>query len=494
MLTLTELRKAVDAMAEWHTARLSRSFQDSSDRIVLVLKKGKAKLNVRLCIATVTGRISVLDELPQAPDSPLQFSQFLKSHFEGGRLVSVKADNNDRVVYFRFTNLGKERSLVFQLLGARSNIFSLDENDLVELSLRPLSETRKNLKQGSIWSLASGKPPDSTSNRFGEHSDLAYLAAVEAHYAALEDDSTDTEIVRKLTVAFRKERASIERKTRKLLAEVQAGERSSEYRRKGELLKSVLSEISPGQESVEVRDPQTDHVFVVELNPKLSPPENLEKYFKTHKKLERQTLRAQQQLGANTMRLENFQTLEEEFSSLREQAGTMQAFSERLDVARHLRRFFPADKVQATSAKKEFRIGKRVLPTRLVPKRYKSSTGLEIWVGKNDEGNDILTMKLSRGNDLFFHLESSPGSHVVLRVQGSQAPPQEAILEASELAVHFSKHKTVTKANVHVAHCKDITKPTGAKHGLVYVHRGKSITLKREQKRLDKILSERIDD
>jgi hypothetical protein len=49
-------------------------------------------------------------------------------------------------------------------------------------------------------------------------------------------------------------------------------------------------------------------------------------------------------------------------------------------------------------------------PTRLLPKRYKTEEGLEIWVGRNDEGNDYLTTRLARGNDLFFHLEGYPGA------------------------------------------------------------------------------------
>ncbi len=496
MLNLTELREAVVAMSEWQTARLSRSIVDGDDRLVLVLEKGKLKLNILLCVSRDFGRISVLNDLPGTPQNLKQFAQFLKSHFDGGRLRSIKVEENDRIVYFNLENREEQWSIVFQLLGARSNIFLLNEERIVELSLRPFSKTRSDLKRGASWVRTSRNSADSGEDRFKKIKGLAYLEAVEAHYLSKEQEASDSALVQKLKVVFRKERASIERKTKKLLAEKVAGEQSSAIRRKGELLKAILNKISKGQKLAEGKDPKTGEVISIELDPKMSPSENLEKYFKKHKKLERQTMRAHQELGANAVRLEEFEALELEFSLLEEKSDpeALLNFSKKPIVARHLNRFFPPSKEQKKQATTEFRIGKRVLPTRLVPKRYKSSAGLEIWVGKNDEGNDILTTKLSRGRDLFFHLDASPGSHVVLRAEGSKTPPQEAILEASELAVHFSKQRNVAKASVHVAHCKDITKPAGAKHGLVHVHRGKSLVLKRDPKRLDKILSERIKD
>jgi predicted ribosome quality control (RQC) complex YloA/Tae2 family protein len=115
-------------------------------------------------------------------------------------------------------------------------------------------------------------------------------------------------------------------------------------------------------------------------------------------------------------------------------------------------------------------------------------------VGRNDEGNDYLTTRLARGNDLFFHLEGYPGSHVVLRTEGRADPPPESILAACELAVHFSRLKDAGRADVHVAHIKDVKKPKGVKRGLVYVTRGKTIHLRRHPKRLEDILASRLDE
>jgi predicted ribosome quality control (RQC) complex YloA/Tae2 family protein len=139
--------------------------------------------------------------------------------------------------------------------------------------------------------------------------------------------------------------------------------------------------------------------------------------------------------------------------------------------------------------------GKRSgVPRRLQPKRYRASGGLEIWVGKSDEANDYLTTRLARGKDLFLHLEAQPGSHVILRTGGRDDPPQEALLEACELAVHFSKQRKASRANVHVVPIKNVKKPKGAKPGLVYVTGGKTVSLRRDEARLARILDSLIDE
>ena len=133
-------------------------------------------------------------------------------------------------------------------------------------------------------------------------------------------------------------------------------------------------------------------------------------------------------------------------------------------------------------------------PRKLHPRRYRTESGLEIWVGRSDDANDFLTMRLARGKDLFFHLAGAPGSHVILRTEGRDDPPSEAVLDACELAVHFSKQKNAGSAEIHVVPIKNVKKPKGAKPGLVYVTGGRSLHLRRESSRLERVLAARIDD
>src|SRR5262249_48154152 len=129
------------------------------------------------------------------------------------------------------------------------------------------------------------------------------------------------------------------------------------------------------------------------------------------------------------------------------------------------------------------------VPGRLLPKRYRSVDGLEIWVGRSDQGNDYLTTILACKSDLFVHVEGSPGSHVVLRTEGDKVPPLESLLDACALAVHFSKQKGKQQASIRVAAIKSVRKPAGAKPGLVSVQHSRTIRFRQDPKRLERILA-----
>jgi predicted ribosome quality control (RQC) complex YloA/Tae2 family protein len=67
------------------------------------------------------------------------------------------------------------------------------------------------------------------------------------------------------------------------------------------------------------------------------------------------------------------------------------------------------------------------------------------------------------------------------------------VLDACELAVHFSKFKNSTRADVHAVPIANVRKPKGSKPGLVTVHGGKTIHLRRTESRLERVLAARVD-
>ena len=69
-----------------------------------------------------------------------------------------------------------------------------------------------------------------------------------------------------------------------------------------------------------------------------------------------------------------------------------------------------------------------------------------------------------------------------------------AVLDACELAAHYSKAKNASRVDVHVVPIANVRKPKGAKPGLVEVHGGKNVHLRREEARLRRVLEARIDD
>jgi predicted ribosome quality control (RQC) complex YloA/Tae2 family protein len=108
-------------------------------------------------------------------------------------------------------------------------------------------------------------------------------------------------------------------------------------------------------------------------------------------------------------------------------------------------------------------------------RRFLSSDGYEIVVGRNDRENDHITFKLARPADLWLHAADYPGSHVVVRNPARGEIPMRTILEAAEVAAFYSQAKSESKAAVHYTQRKFISKPPRAKPGLVRLSSFKSV-------------------
>jgi predicted ribosome quality control (RQC) complex YloA/Tae2 family protein len=252
-----------------------------------------------------------------------------------------------------------------------------------------------------------------------------------------------------------------------------------------------MSNVDPGATSVVARDYETGEDVTIELDPRLSPSENLDRYFKRYHKGLVGTNMLGQQLEITQTHITETERLRADLAAITEMPA-LEEFAAKPVVRELLKKHFP-DMFRPSRPLKKVPTRKDV-PSRLLPRRYRTSDGLEVWVGKSDEGNDYLTTRLASGNDLFFHVEGYPGSHTILRTGGRKDPPQESVLEAAELCAQFSKMKDAKKVDVHVVPIKHVHKPKGAKPGLVYVSNGKSVGLRRDPARLKRILEARIEE
>jgi predicted ribosome quality control (RQC) complex YloA/Tae2 family protein len=108
-------------------------------------------------------------------------------------------------------------------------------------------------------------------------------------------------------------------------------------------------------------------------------------------------------------------------------------------------------------------------------RRYRSTDGYEILVGRTDRDNDNLTFRLAKSYDLWFHAADYPGSHVVLRnPQRKQVPPR-AVTEAAQLAAKFSQAKSDAKVAVNYCERKFVTKMKGFAPGQVRLSSFKTV-------------------
>ncbi|MBK7867455.1 MAG: DUF814 domain-containing protein [Ignavibacteriales bacterium] len=95
----------------------------------------------------------------------------------------------------------------------------------------------------------------------------------------------------------------------------------------------------------------------------------------------------------------------------------------------------------------------------------------EILVGKDSENNDILTLKVARQSDYWFHARGSSGSHVVLRFSGKDKPPKEILKKTAQIAAFYSKAKNSKLVPVCYTQKKYVVKRKGMNPGQVSLMR-----------------------
>jgi predicted ribosome quality control (RQC) complex YloA/Tae2 family protein len=108
-------------------------------------------------------------------------------------------------------------------------------------------------------------------------------------------------------------------------------------------------------------------------------------------------------------------------------------------------------------------------------RRFISTDGFEILVGKKAVDNDHLTFRVARSTDLWLHAEDYPGSHVIVRNPGRKEIPQRTLIEAAQLAAFYSDARELPKASVRYTQRKFVNKPRRAAPGLVSLSSFRSI-------------------
>jgi predicted ribosome quality control (RQC) complex YloA/Tae2 family protein len=503
MLSLKELRRAAQALEQTLAGeRLVKIVQPADDRVVLTFKGRPPAASTRgagrhilVCCAVGIARVSELKEPPPATARPLPFVQYLRAHLGGARFAEARILNNDRQLGLALDTREGRRELLLSILGGRSNLYLLDETGCVEAFLRPLERTMRGLARGAPWRGPETPPPTEGVDRFEGVAENLLLLEIERFYEDRERARMREAQVRALQSALAREKAKISRRRARLREELQAAGDPSDHLRQGELLKGALPRVHRGATHVLVESPEGGAEVSVELDPTLSPTQNLEQYFARYRKAQRRGAKLSVELAGLGQRENQLTTLQDALQvALAQKAPeVLEAFTAQPAVRALLDRAQPGPAVDAGTGRPHAKRG-RTLPAGLRPRRYLSADGLEIWVGRSDQGNDYLTTRLARGRDLFLHVEGAAGSHVILRTQGRTDPPSESLLDACELALHFSKQRGAPRATIHLAPIKDVVKPRRAKPGLVEVHRGRQLVLRHEPLRLARLLGARLDE
>ena len=204
----------------------------------------------------------------------------------------------------------------------------------------------------------------------------------------------------------------------------------------------------------------------ISLDEKKSPRENIEAYYKKYKKLK----------TADEIIKTELPKIEEELKYIKQILETIEIITELNELSEIEEELISLGYVRKSKKNKQ-KLEKSK------PYIFETDSGALIYVGKNNLQNENLTLKFANKNDIFFHAQDVPGSHVILR--GANLTEDDYKI-AGFLAGYYSYFKNEGYANVDYTEKKHIRKAKGTGLGMVYYDNYKTLFIDFKDKLYDK--------
>ncbi|WP_422485197.1 Rqc2 family fibronectin-binding protein [Gudongella sp. DL1XJH-153] len=245
------------------------------------------------------------------------------------------------------------------------------------------------------------------------------------------------------------------------------------YKVYADLIQSNLYRINKGLDQVILENFYDENLekLKVPLDPKTSPAENAQRYYKKYGKLK----------TANQLLLAQIPETESEISYIEHVLVSLENATDVKELDEIKDELILEGYIQRRSMKDRKKKVKLSGPLRFV-----SSEGFEIFVGRNNRQNEMLTMKIAKKEDIWLHTKGIPGSHVIIKTEGNSVPEQ-TLTEAGLLAAYYSKGRNSGSVEVDYTEKKYVRKPKNGKTGLVVYENQKTIVVNPSPAELDKI-------
>ncbi|MEP6959655.1 MAG: NFACT family protein [Nitrospirota bacterium] len=471
-LTATEIAKVMGELAPALTGSWIQKIYQPMDRTILLEIRAPGQTH-RFLISChqESARLHFTTSAFQNPPTPPPFCQFLRAHLQGARINQIEQIQGDRIVQLALSAKEGPCRLIAELTGKTSNLFVLDEAGRIRRDLNGVKD-----RVGQLYVPPTHQQRErgtADPSRFSQdipESPFPLSAAIDAYYHRTEAVS--------VVVAARNARAGILKKSiKKLRRRIEAwhedlakAEKYKAYARYGELIKANLGAIRKGQTDVVVVDYFDEKLpnLTIPLDQTKTPQGNMDDYFRKHRK----RLAAERELHPRIEEgQKELETLQQELTAIEQ--GTLQPPGK------------PDLIVRARTLSRTRGVKGRQEPRQGPFRRFTSSDGLAIYVGRNARENDELTFGLAKSDDLWLHARGTPGSHVVVRLEKGTDPPPETIRDAATLALLYSDLKKSGKGDIIYTRRKWVKKAKGQAPGAVIVTQEKSLHVSLEKKRLD---------
>src|ERR1700752_208894 len=392
------------------------------------------------------------------------FGQAIRSKIGGAKLIDINKDYRDRVVRFSFCledELGQIhfRRLIVQVTGRSANIFLTDELSRIQFALRaPRGSGQQIDDTYSAPLLGDRKTEQATPLLEGSPSAIA-----DEYFTRLEDENDFDARAKSIRSKLQQTASQKQKLKQNLLSDLTKHGDAETHKRIGDLLLANLTTATRSDGRVQLTDYFADGepTIEVEVDPNDTLQEEAARRFREYSKAKRAVEEISKRVSI----------LDQELAQLNQRSQELERImNERDETA--------LSQFDGKESKQQSDRTEKTKPLNIPGvKRYLSTDGYEILVGRAARDNDNLTFKIAKPHDLWLHAGDYPGSHVVVRNSTKKEIPQRTVIEAAQLAARFSQASEDSHVVVHYTQRKFLSKPKGSAPGLVRLSSFRSITV-----------------
>lgn len=270
--------------------------------------------------------------------------------------------------------------------------------------------------------------------------------ALDAFYGLYDGSERKKASTKTVTTVLKRLKAKTERRIADNEAKLAESDKAMYYQKCGELILSNIYAIKPRDVILKCIDYYEDKPVEISLDPKLTPSDNAQQYFKKYAKLKRAAEIAKNQLDALKEQREYLESVEVSINN----CSLKSEYDEILEELNSLSGL-------RNPLKRRTLKEKPTGPTRFTVEGY------SVYFGKNNLQNNEVTFSVGDGGDTWLHVKAHHGAHVIIKGK----PTQEVIEKCARVAAYYSSAKNSEKVEVDYTLRKHVKKIPSAMPGMV---------------------------
>lgn len=509
-------------------AKVIKIVQPIKEELILILKQNRLEYKLLINISSSCPGMYISTEHATSTTTPNMFCMLLRKYILGGRITRINQQGLDRIIYIEFlaqNQIGESHkfSLAVELMGRYSNLILLDENEVVLGAVKFLKEGQRRIlpnckypkqeqnekinllefvpeniaEEAELETLLQGvskktrtqlkkvastnkeavnllakllsskelprpvvvKEENSNEFPFFEFSGIenitrqfsSYSELLEYFLAEQAKNNLIKQRTKDLSMIINMHKTRVQNRLNAQKAELEECAEKDYKKQCADLLGANLHLAKKGDKTLTVanffEEGQPPCTIILDKN--LTGAQNMERYYKEYRKLKTAEVKLKELIGLGEKELEYFNNLSfniEQVCSNDDIEGIRQELVEQ--------KYIQAKRGKMRSTQAELHLAEL-------------SIGFKVFVGHNNLQNEFLTLKFAKKNDLWFHAQKVPGSHVILKSEPGYEPDAKIIEQVAKIAAQNSKARTSLTVAVDYTKVSNVKKMPGGKPGMV---------------------------